>query len=238
MTDHAIFALAITGIDLNQIKPTDLALLMQHFGKMLGEDNLFFDSIHSGSTYIKLRTPQSCAEEKTKNIHKAVNGKSSSFKAIQQVANKHADWQIDIRLASNEDLNLYTFEPESKGFSFKQAETLRGQLRGLIDGNDKTDHFSLRLEDGRTVSITCHGELLKNLAPLIKTGLLLEITGEAKYHYISFDDIHLEGFEARSFTVLEHMSMASWLKGFIGDGQTDWSQLDSPVEHWLQERHS
>lgn len=238
MTDYAIFALVVEGISLHQIKPTDLAVLLQNFGKMLGEDNLFFDEFRSASTHIQLKTPLVYAEEKTQNIHKAISGKSSSFKVIQQLANKHADWQIDIRLASNDDLNLYTFEPESKGFSFKQAETLRGQLRGLIDGNDKTDHFSLRLEDGRTVSITCHGELLKNLAPLIKTGSLLEITGEAKYHYISFNDIHLEGFEAQSFTVLEQVSMASWLKGFIGDGQTEWSTFDDPVEQWLQERHS
>lgn len=239
MKEDAIFALKISGVELANIKPSDLALLMQHFCKMLGDEHLSFDVIRTGSAYIQLKTPLVYAEEKTLNIQRAISSKSSSFKSLQQLANKHPDWVMDILSNPEKNTSLYTFTPEAKkGFSFKQMEVIRGQLTRLVDGKDKKDSIGLTLESGEEVKVFCSDELSKALSVEFKNGSLLEIHGEAKYNYINFNDVRLEEFEAHSFTILEKISMGSWLKGFIGDGQTGWSQIDNPVEHWLQERHS
>lgn len=238
MKEDAIFALKISGIELVNIKPSDLAFLMQYFGKMLGEEHLSFDVIRTGSAYIQLKTSLIYAEEKTRNIQQAIASKSAPFKSLQQLANKHADWVMDILSDPESDTSLYTFTPEAKkGFSFKQMDVIRGQLTKLVDGKDKKDFIGLTLESGKEVTVFCSNELSKALSAEFKNGSLLEIHGEAKYNYMSFNDIRLEEFEAHRFTVLEQVSMASWLKGFIGNGQTGWSQFETPVEHWLQERH-
>ena len=78
----------------------------------------------------------------------------------------------------------------------------------------------------------------KELSLQWKNNALLEFYGQAKYRYIDFRRIDLQSFEAKSFTILENLSMKQWIDGFIGDGQSGWSQLENPVEHWLQERHS
>lgn len=238
MKEDAIFALKVSGVELEQIKPSDLALLMQHFCKMLGDEHLSFDVIKTGSVFIQLKTPLVYAEEKTLNIQQAIASKSSSFKSLQQLANKHPDWVMDILSDPEKNTSLYTFTPEAKkGFSFKQMEAIRGQLTRLVDGKDKKDSIGLTLESGEVIKVFCSDELSKALLAEFKNGSLLEIHGEAKYNYMNFNDIRLDEFEAHSFTVLEKMSMGSWLKGFIGDGQTGWSQIENPVEHWLQERH-
>jgi hypothetical protein len=239
MSKYAVFALKVSGTELDKIKPLELGLLMQHFSKMLGEKNLSFDIIESGSVVIKLKTPEEHWSEKNLNLQQAISSKSNGFKGIQSLVNKHIDWTVDVKTshAANDD-NIYTFHAESKGFVFKQTETMRGHLTRLVAGQDKTDHIGLRLEDGRLVSMNCSGELSKRLSVEWKNNRLLEITGEAKYRYISFDDIHLDGFDAHNFIVLESVSMGTWLKEFIGDGQTGWSQFENPVEQWLQERHS
>jgi hypothetical protein len=232
MKEDAIFALKISGVELASIKPSDLAQLMRYFCQMLGDEHLSFDVIKTGSVYIQLKTPLVYAEEKTLNIQQAIALKSSSFKSLQQLANKHTDWVMDILSDSENDTSLYTFTPEAKkGFSFKQMDVIRGQLTRLVDGKDKKDSIGLTLESGKEVTIFCSNELSKALSTEFKNGSLIEIHGEAKYNYMNFNDIRLEEFEAHSFTVLEKMSMGSWLKGFIGDGQTGWSQIESPVEH-------
>lgn len=239
MNEDAIFALKVSGVELENIKPFDLAMLMQYFCKMLGEEHLSFDVIRTGSAYIQLKTPFVYAEEKTLNIQHAISSKSSSFKSLQQLANKHPDWVMDILSDPEKNTSLYTFTPEAKkGFSFTQLEVIRGQLTKLVDSQGKKDSIGLTLENGKEVTIFCSDELSKALLKEFKSGSLLEIHGEAKYNYINFNDVHLDKFEAHSFTVLEKVSMGSWLKGFIGDGQTGWSQIENPVEHWLQERHS
>lgn len=239
MSKFAIFALRVSGTELNQISPLELGLLVQHFSKMLGEKDLSFDIIESGSVLIKLKTPEQYWSEKNLNLQQAISTKSKGFKGIQLLVNKHQDWTVNIKTShAANDEDIYTFHADSKGFVFKQAETIRGHLARLIAGQDKTDHIGLRLEDGRVVSMNCSGELSKKLSLEWKNNRLLEIAGEAKYRYINFDDIHLDSFEAHNFIVLENVSMGKWLKDFIGDGQTGWSQFENPVEQWLQERHS
>ena len=50
MKEDAIFALKISGIELADIKPSDLALLMQHFCKMQNKLGLLLNQI--GSDYL------------------------------------------------------------------------------------------------------------------------------------------------------------------------------------------
>lgn len=239
MSEYAIFALKVSGTELNQISPLELGLLMQHFSKMLGEKDLSFDIIESGSVVIKLKTPEEFSPKKDFNLRHAINSKSKGFKGIQSLVNKHHDWTVNIKIShSANDENIYTFYAESKGFLFKQTETVRGHLTRLLVGKDKTDHISLMTENGHLIHMSCSDELSKKLSVEWKNNHLLEITGEAKYRYISFDDIHLDSFDAHHFIVLENVSMGKWLKEFIGDGQTGWSQFENPVEQWLQERHS
>lgn len=239
MSEYAIFALKVSGTELDQIKPLELGLLMQHFSKMLGEERLAFDVIEAGCVVIKLKAPEEYWSEKNLNLQQAINTKSNGFKGIQSLVNKHEDWIVNIKIShAANDENIYTFHAESKGFVFKQTETIRGHLARLLVGKDKTDHISLMTENGNLIHMSCSDELSKKLSAEWKNNHLLEITGEAKYRYISFDDIHLESFDAHHFIVLENVSMGKWLKDFIGDGQTGWSQFENPVEQWLQERHS
>lgn len=237
MNEETIFELKVTGVDLDKIKPSQLAILMQPFAKMLGEDNLAFSAIKAGSACIQLKTPVAYWENKIQNIKQSIAARSSEFRSIQDIANKHTDWNIDI-LSGSQPECLYTFKPEPKGFLFSQAETIRGRLTRLVDGQDETDHIGLRLEDGRSISIACSSELSKKLSLQWKNNAILELHGQAKYRYIDFRRIELQSFEAQSFTILENLSMAQWIDDFIGDGQSGWSQFENPIEHWLQERHS
>ncbi|PTQ88867.1 hypothetical protein [Agitococcus lubricus] len=239
MSKFAIFALKVSGTELNQISPLELGLLMQHFSKMLGEKDLSFDIIESGSVLIKLKTPEQYWSEKNLNLQQAISTKSKGFKGIQLLVNKHQDWTVNIKTShAANDENIYTFHAESKGFVFKQTETIRGHLTRLLVGKDKTDHISLITDNGNIIHMNCSEELSKKLSVEWKNNRLLEVTGEAKYRYINFDEIHLDSFDAHHFIVLENVSMGKWLKDFIGDGQTGWSQFENPVEQWLQERHS
>lgn len=239
MNDSIVFALKITGANLSEINPSDLATALQSLCKMLGAEGLVFDEIRSGSAYIQVRSDAGLRDEKLQHFQRSVASESNGYRELQTMLGKHPAWTMEMLMKSgNDEMRIHEFVRQEKGFTFWQHENLRGRVVKLQAGKDSTDHAGLLLDDGRTIPMACSGELSKQLAQHWKSERIIEVHGNAKYLYHSFNNIQLQDFKAESFVVLDTLSPAAWLKGFAGAGDSQWSSIDDPVQHWLAERRS
>lgn len=239
MNDCIVFALKITGTNLDEINPIDLAIALQSFCKMLGHEGLMFDEIRSGSAYIQVRSDAGLRDEKLQHFQHSVASESNGYRELQTILGKHPAWSMEMLVKSGSDeMRIHEFVRQEKGFTFWQHENLRGHVVKLQAGKDSTYHAGLLLDDGRTIPMACSGELSKQLAQHWKSECIIEVHGNAKYLYHSFNNIQLQDFKAESFVVLDTLSPAAWLKGFAGAGDSQWSSIDDPVQHWLAERRS
>lgn len=242
-TQNVVFALKITGMTPQQICPLELAKLLSSLTNMLGKEHLYFDQFRTGSAYIQLMTDQTHASEKLEKLNHAVQTKDKNYQTILKFtrANPHTTTQLQMGHANDSNWQvIHTFDVQEQGFSFAQTETLRGKLVGLKDNHQKNDTATLRLTNGETVSLHCDDKISAELAILMaqfwKSDQLIEFHGEAKYQYNSFNDVKLLGFKVQSFELLKEMSMSTWLKTFIGAGDSGWQTLDDPIKTWQQER--
>lgn len=244
--DDVFFAIKIDGVNLNMINPADLGLLLHLFSEALGSEGLFFDTFKTGSIIARLKTSQSFAAEKYQRICNAINHESKEITQIQELLNKHPEFEKIhfLKKSENDDefIDIYTMktEPQDKGMTFWQSEKIRGHLFKLQDGKDKTDHVGIRLEDGSQITMSCSKELSHALADAHawQSKELVEISGQAKYRYMNFNDFKIESFKAESFIKLGSMSVNHWINQFVGDEKSEWATIEDPISHWLEGRRS
>lgn len=244
--DDVFFAIKVDGVSLNEINPADLGLLLHLFSEALGSEGLFFDTLKTGSTIARLKTNQSFADEKYERLCDHINNERKEITQIQDLLNKHPEFEKIhfLKKSANDEefIDIYTMktETEDKGMTFWQSEKIRGHLFKLQDGKDKTDHVGIRLEDGTQITMSCSKELSHALADAHawQSKELVEISGQAKYRYISFHDFKIELFKAESFVKLGTMSVNNWINQFVGEEGSKWAAIEDPINHWLKERHS
>lgn len=243
MSQHSsfvTFALKISGLGLDEINPVDIASLLGSLCRLIGADNLQFDAIRPGSAYVQVRTEEDYYQDKLEKANQAILLENGPYKEIQKVVQKYkqASAEFIVKKPDDKDFTaIHQFKEKEAAFVFSQHETIRGQVVHLWEGRDDTDHIHIQTDDGKHVKIAATPDLSQFFGSKWRTPHLIEVSGQAKYKYISFDEIILIEFRAEQVTPLPMESVRAWLDSFVDAGESGWSQFDDPVAHWLRERH-
>ncbi len=249
--EKAFFVLKLTGIDLKEVSPVDLAELLKNFSKLIGNDKLEFDSIYKGSAVLKIATPSEYLQDKLNNFHQNVVTKKNA-KEIEKIINKYsidypnivAQALINTKSANDEDLeSFYEFNHKSPTIEvFEQQESFRGKIAKLTDGKDKSDHVTIRLASDKTVNIELNKELTAKLVKYIDTlwnaKYQVEFTGIAQYEYIDIFNFTLKSFKATSFEIIEYQSANEWFDELRECGESGWNAFTDPQKTWIEELRS
>lgn len=245
MQKDIVFALKIEEADLDEIKLVDLASLLSDFSKALGKkDGVSFQSIHSGSIFMAAKTFESEKAEIIHNLSEAVRNRTSAIKGIEKTIEKYPNWgQASIVTKHINDeyssaQRLHVINAPEKALSFTQKDRLRGRFLGVQEGLRSTDHCYLLLDNGKKQLCYVPPELSKQMNRLFRLDALIEVHGQAEYSYLDYKNIFLESFSVESFEVIENSSIAGWIKGFREAGSSGWSEMEDPVQQWLEERHA
>lgn len=248
---QATFVLKLTGIDLENINPVDIADLLKDFSKLLGKDNLHFKEIRQGSAILELETPSEFYNEKVNELEENISEWDNSLENINKIMRKYSSsfplLQGKIfacRVACNEEIyeEIYEFDyKKPTATRFEQDETLIGKLINPAQGKDSTDHFTIKLANEKTVSVQLPKILSNQLAPELESlwlhENLVQFNGIARYEMVGYE-IKIISFKAKSFDIIPNRQTATdWVDEFISFGESGWQSLDNPLETWLEERH-
>ncbi len=246
----AFFVLKLTGIDLKEVNPVDLAELLKNFSKLIGNDKLEFESIYEGSAVLKIATPTKYGNDKLNNFYKNLTRKSA--REIEKIVNKYsgnhpkinAQALINTKSANDDDLeSFYQFNhippcPEI----IEEQESFRGKVTRLTDGKDNSDHVTIRLANDKTINVELNKELtaklVKHIDTLWTTKSQIEFTGTARYEYIDMFDFTLKSFKATSFEIIEYQSANEWIDEFTQCGKSGWNDFQDPQKTWIEELRS
>lgn len=245
-SDYATFTLRLTGIDLDNLHPNDVGLLLSHFARLLDDENLQFDTIRQGSAVLSIRTESQFYPQILHNFQNSTtnNTYKSLSKLVQKYKNRFPNIQAEFWAkpnlhSDNQLIETLNFQEQSR--AIQQTETLIGQLKSP-DHRKHNDTFTLLLANGETAtikvpkSLSC--ELAKHMEGLWLANHLIEFTGIATYQMTGWK-MKLSGFTAQSFNILPNDNqLAKWANDFFECGESGWQTLDNPEQTWLMERHS
>ncbi|WP_151792024.1 hypothetical protein [Acinetobacter soli] len=234
------FSLYVSGIKLSEINPLESAKLLEALCKMLGSKHLKWGDIREGSADYAVRIDPQYFEEKVSNFNKSVSDQTGAYKTITDFLEKHPQANTSLRYkspANDEYVKLYEFQRKEEGFVFTQKETIRGRLIGLHEGADKTDFIKIETISGKKISVSLSPVLAATLGSKYRTDHQLEISGTAKYRYVSYNNIELLSFIADSINEMKNGSLSDWISEFKNAGDSGWDELDNPIDAWLRERH-
>ena len=85
MTEKSKFVLKLSGIDLDNIKATDIGRLLNKFCKLLGDEHIFFDAIYSGSAVLKVSTEPEHYNEKLDKLSTNIHRQAPALEDINKV---------------------------------------------------------------------------------------------------------------------------------------------------------
>lgn len=249
---QATFVLKLTGIDLENLNPVDIADLLKDFSKLLGKDNLHFKNIRPGSAILELETPFEFYNEKVHQLEENISELDNSVENINKIMRKYSSKFPLLKGkifacpdACNEDSfeEIYEFDYKKPiPTRFEQDEILIGKLMKPAHGKDNTDHFTIKLANEKTVSVELPKTLSNELAPELKSlwlhENLVQFNGIARYELLGYE-MKIISFKAKSFDIIPNRQTASeWIEEFVSFGESGWQSLENPLETWLQERHS
>lgn len=252
VSHESTFVLKLTGIDLENINPVDIADLLKNFSKLLGKENLHFKSIRQGSAVLELEIPSELYNEKFQELEENISDLDNSLENINKIMRKYSSSFPLLKgkiyanpIASNDDNfeEVYEFDyTKPLPIRFDQHENLIGKLIKPAHGKDNTDHFTIQLGNDKTVSVEVSKELSLALAPNLDTlwrfESLIEFIGIARYEILGYD-VKITSFKAKNFNIIPNTQSAEeWLDEFFSFGKSGWQSLDNPLETWLEERHS
>ncbi len=253
MTDKSTFVLKLSGIDLSDVEAGDMARMLSDFCKLLGNNELYLDSIYSGSAVTKIYTDRDLYIPKLEKLNKNIANNHSALSDIQSVIRRYAKnfSEIDAnilasRTAVNDDEleQVYHINYQKPiSHTFEQNETLIGKLLKPAQGKDETDHFTILLANESKVSVELDKNLSFQIAPFLEAlwrhESSIEFSGLARYEYQDNYKMKLNSFNASSFKVIPNTSTANlWMKKFIDMGDSGWQKEEEPINSWLKERHS
>ena len=234
------FSLYVTGINLTEINPIDSARLLEALCKMIGSKNLKWGDIQQGSAIYAVKTNEEFVDEKLCNFQKSLKDQTQAIKTVNEFLEKYPSASTVLRMqnpANEYCKELHEFKRKEEGFVFTQKETIRGRLIGLHEGADKADFIKIETISGKKVSVSLSPVLAATLGSKYRTDHQLEITGTAKYKYLSYNDIELQNFVADSINEIKNGNLSDWISEFKNAGNSGWDELDNPIDAWLRERH-
>lgn len=244
--NHATFTLKLTGIDLENIHPSDIGILTAEFARLLDNNNLTFGEIRTGSAIITLGADTILYPQILENF--SINTIKPAYKKIQKTIRKLADTFPNIQAqflarpnsqSENQVICTINYIEEIKHIS--QPETLIGKLTKPAQGKDDTDHFTILLSNDNSVSVKVSKELsnalAEHLGKLWLAESLIEFNGIAKYEVSGFQ-MTLKEFTANHFEIIANtQNLNEWANDFMAFGESGWQKLDNPLETWIEERH-
>lgn len=246
-SNYATFTLRLTGIDLENIHPNDVGVLLSDFSRLLNEDSLQFDGIRQGSAVVSVRANEELYPQILQNFQNGMV--KSAYKSLTRIIRKYANrfpeiqaqlWAKPNNQSENRLIEVLDYQEYTK--TIKQTETLIGRLQKPAQGKDDTDHFTILLANGNQIAVKVNKNLSYELAEYLE-GLwlaksLVEFTGVAKYQMTGWH-MKLSEFTAQSFTILPNQNnLTHWADEFFECGDSGWQKLDNPEQTWLMERHS
>lgn len=244
--NHATFTLKLTGIDLDDIHAGDVGKLLSEFSRLLDDDSLKFGEICQGSAVVTAYAPTVQYEKIlcnfNQNICRSIDKKLKNI--IRNYATAFQDIQAQFLASPTRDIEsrvICEIDYREQTELITQMETVIGKLQKLAHGRDNTDHFTILLHNGKTISVKVNKILSQDLADHLKTlwlgESLIEFTGTAKYEINGFES-NLRSFTAKSFAIIpDSNNIDEWASQFISFGHSGWQQLDNPLETWIKERH-
>ncbi|WP_201616237.1 hypothetical protein [Psychrobacter urativorans] len=253
MTDKSTFVLKLSGIDLSDITAGDMARMLANFCKLLGSEELYLDSIYSGSAVAKVYTDRELYIPKLDKLNQSIAANHLALDEIQSVVRRYAKNFSGIdanilasRTASNDDEleQIYHIDyRKAAAHVFEQNETFVGKLLKPAHGKDETDHFTILLANENRVSVEMNKNLSFEIAPFLEAlwrhESLIKFSGLAKYEHQDNYKIKLKCFNASSFKVIPNtMTAKLWMKEFVDMGESGWQKEEEPIKNWLKERHS
>lgn len=253
MTEKSKFVLKLSGIDLDNIKATDIGRLLNKFCKLLGDEHIFFDAIYSGSAVLKVSTEPEHYNEKldklSTNIHRQAPALEDINKVLRSYSKTFSKIEASIlasRTAVNDDDMelIHQIDYHKPDYAvFNQTETLMGKLEKPAHGKDETDHFTITLANDEEVSVSVRKNISLDLASYLPSlwrfDSLIKFTGTACYELKGDYDLSLKSFEADSFEIIKNNTTVDfWINEFVSQGNSGWQEIDNPIESWLEERHS
>lgn len=246
-SNYATFTLRLTGIDLENIHPNDVGVLLSDFSRLLNEDSLQFDGIRQGSAVVSVRANEELYPQILQNFQNGMvkSAYKSLTKTIRKYANRFPEIQAQLwakpnNQSENQLIEILDYQEHTK--TIKQTETLIGKLQKPAQGKDDTDHFTILLANGNQIAVKVNKSLSYELAGYLE-GLwlaksLVEFTGIAKYQMTGWQ-MKLSEFTAQSFTILPNQNhLTHWADEFFECGDSGWQKLDNPEQTWLMGRHS
>lgn len=244
--NHATFTLRLTGIDLDNIHPKDIGILVSEFASLLDENSLKFSNIRKGSAIVELDANINFYSQILQNFENNII--KPAYRNIQKTIRKYANLFPDIQAQflarpniQSENKIICTINYLEEINRILQAETLIGRLLKPAHGKDDTDHFTILLNNDEKISVKVNKDLSLNIAPHLQSlwlfESLIEFSGMAKYEMIGFQ-IKLKEFIANHFNIIpNNQNIENWANQFIGLGESGWQNLDNPIETWIEERH-
>lgn len=244
--NHATFTLKLTGIDLDNIHPSDVGILLSEFSCLLDDDSLKFGNVRTGSVVVELDADPNLYSQILQNF--SDNRIKSAYKNIQKTIKKLAKQFPDIQAqflarpnisAENQVICNIDYHEETQYIT--QADSIIGRLVKPAQGKDDTDHFTIVLANDKNISVKVNKNLSHQLAPYLQTlwlsESLIEFSGIAKYEMIGFKTT-LKEFTATHFNIIDNQqNINDWANDFIAFGKSGWQSLDNPLETWIKERH-
>lgn len=252
MTEKSTFVLKLSGIDLSDVAAGDIARMLSDFCKLLGNNELYLDSIYSGSAVTKIYTDIDLYIPKLEKLNENIANDHSALNDIQSIVRRYAKnfSQIEAnilasRTAVNDDdlEQVYHIDyQKATSHTFEQNETFIGKLLKPAQGKDETDRFTILLANENKISVELNKNLSFQIAPFLEAlwrhESLIEFSGIAKYEYQDNYSMKLDVFKALSFKVIPNTTTAnSWMREFISMGESGWQKEEEPIRSWLEERH-
>lgn len=244
--NHATFTLKLTGIDLQNIHPNDVGVLLSEFADLLDNDSLKFGNVRTGSVVVELEADPALYTQILQNFSE--NRIKSAYKTIQKTIKKLAKQFPDIQAqflarpnANTKNQLIYTIDYQEEVQYITQAESIIGRLIKPAQGKDNTDHFTIILANDKNISVKVNKSLSHQLAPYLQTlwlgESLIEFSGIAKYEMNGFKST-LKEFTASHFNIIDNQqNINNWVNEFIAFGKSGWQSLENPLETWIEERH-